>query len=158
MKKIKLFNCQSMLLVDDKDYEKMSIYRWTKRWQKDSTLVYATTYVDGKHIYAHHLLLGFPPRGKETDHKNGNGLDNRMANLHFVTHAVNIQKAKLNRLNKTGYRGVYPSRSGKWRAQIGVNNKLYHLGTFSHKNWAARAYNEAALKYFGPNAKLNNLR
>jgi hypothetical protein len=43
----------------------------------------------------------------------------------------------------------------KWHAQIMVSYKRIHLGLFEVKEDAARAYDRAAIKHFGPFAKLN---
>jgi hypothetical protein len=42
-----------------------------------------------------------------------------------------------------------------WRARICVNYKEIGLGFFSTPQEAAKAYNDAALKYFGEFAYLN---
>lgn len=56
--------------------------------------------------------------------------------------------------NTSGYRGV--TRNGnKWRASIKVNKSNFHLGHFNDLIDAARAYDEAALKYLGNKARLN---
>jgi hypothetical protein len=43
----------------------------------------------------------------------------------------------------------------KWRAQITYQAQQVYLGCFTDVVDAARAYNEAALKYFGDFAYLN---
>lgn len=58
--------------------------------------------------------------------------------------------------NTSGYKGVSRDR-GRWRAYIRVNYKQIHLGNFRTKEEAARRYNEAALKYFGEFAELNEI-
>jgi hypothetical protein len=60
--------------------------------------------------------------------------------------------------NSSGYKGVsFNNSSKKWRAQIWLNSKSYHLGLFIDPIDAARAYNEAALKYHGEFAHLNKI-
>lgn len=50
--------------------------------------------------------------------------------------------------NKTGYAGVY-LKDGKFAAQISVDKKHLHLGTFSTIAEAAKARRDAELKYWG---------
>lgn len=96
--------------------------------------------------------------GDVVDHINRNPLDNRLCNLRPATRSENaINRPKTARC-KTGYKGVFLSKSGTYSAAIRVNYTLYHLGTFITKEEAAEAYNKAALKYFGPFAYLNNIQ
>jgi hypothetical protein len=54
------------------------------------------------------------------------------------------------------YRGVvWNPPSHAWRARIGVNGAQVHLGVFDDEGEAAAAYDAAALRYRGANAKLN---
>ena len=56
----------------------------------------------------------------------------------------------------SNYRGVR-KRGKKWSACIYIGNKQICLGTFENENDAARAYNEAAVRYEKKNAVLNNI-
>eukprot|EP01138_Halocafeteria_seosinensis_P011785 gb/GECG01012043.1/.p1 GENE.gb/GECG01012043.1/~~gb/GECG01012043.1/.p1 ORF type:complete len:553 (+),score=87.60 gb/GECG01012043.1/:1-1659(+) len=53
-----------------------------------------------------------------------------------------------------GYRGVY-CRSGRWNAQIQYAGRKMYLGVFSSQVEAAKAYDEAAIRYHGPGAFTN---
>lgn len=58
--------------------------------------------------------------------------------------------------NTSGYKGVSWSKANRnWRAQIGVNREHLYLGGFDDPADAARAYDAAALRFFGPGAYTN---
>lgn len=97
-------------------------------------------------------LLG----GELCDHKDGNGLNNCRSNLRLATHAQNMRNSQIRRNNTSGYKGVmWYAKTKKWRARIRFNNQGMDLGDYKDIKDAARAYNEAALKYHGEFACLN---
>jgi len=61
-----------------------------------------------------------------------------------------------NRPKTSRFKGVN-SRHGKWRAQIQVNDKSYHLGYFTDEISAAKAYDNAAKNAFGPYSMTNEM-
>jgi hypothetical protein len=80
---------------------------------------------------------------------------NRSANLRLATIAQNNMN-KFCAKGTSKYKGVYFQRDLKrWRATITFKRKKSHLGYFENEIDAARAYDEAARKYFGEFAYLN---
>lgn len=100
----------------------------------------------------HTFLTGWPL----VDHIDGDGLNNRRANLRPATHAQNSANQKRSSRNRSGFKGVhYYHRTSSWRAYIGVGGKQRHLGYFSTAEEAARIYDAAALELFGEFARIN---
>ncbi len=90
------------------------------------------------------------------DHINGNGLDNRRANLRLATFAQNARNHRLFKNNSTGFRGVHlQKQSGRFVAYIG--NPPKYLGIYTDALTAAKAYNDAAADMFGEFAQLNEV-
>jgi hypothetical protein len=100
----------------------------------------------------HQLIMGAAPEKHGIDHINGNRLDNRWCNLRFVTAAQNSQ----NKPKKSGltsrWTGVSAFR-GRWRSQCGTEV----IGMFETELAAAWAYDQVALRKYGPGARLNGV-
>jgi hypothetical protein len=93
-----------------------------------------------------------------TDHRDGNGLNNQRHNLRICTAKENGRNQRINSVNTSGYKGVsWKKDQHKWLSQIIVDNRAYNLGTFVCPLRAAKAYNDAAEKYFGEFARPNEL-
>lgn len=122
------------------------------RWHSDVD-GYAANQRIGKMQY---LVFGDVPNGNIIDHINGDRKDNRLKNLRLVTKQQNLQNRAVSSANKSGYKGVYLNKNRKrWCAAITPNGKSMFLGTYDTPELAAKAYNEAAVKYFGEYARLN---
>lgn len=105
-----------------------------------------------------HRYLVSPLNGYFVDHINGDSLDNRLHNIRIVTYSENNRNTKSNKNTSSKYKGVsWLKESKKWRAAINIDGKKISLGCFVSESDAAIAYNEAAKKYHGEFARLNNL-
>lgn len=107
--------------------------------------VYKRTY------YAHRLawlyMTGEWP-SDEIDHRDHDATNNKWDNLRAAT----SQQNKWNRrsTNRGGYKGVtFDQNQNCYVAQIMVNYKNHHLGSFATPQDAHAAYCRAALKFFG---------
>ncbi len=100
-------------------------------------------------FYLHRVLLDAPP-DMVVDHINGDGLDNRRANLRLATYAQNSRYSRRAASNTTGFKGVtYAVREKRWQAQIVVDGRAKYLGSFEHPELAHAVYCAAARFYFG---------
>ena len=154
MKTIRLTQSK-VALVDDEDFERVNQYQWHVAKNK-GTLWYAAARPDGhKREYMHRFILNLGP-GEMTDHKNGDGLDNRKENLRRCSNSENAHNSKLHGDNHSGFRGVSLHRpTNKWQTHIRINGQKVNLGYYANKIDAAKAYDQAAQKYFGEFARLN---
>lgn len=82
------------LLFDDDMAEVALGYKWAGHRSARPLTTYARTIgPDGRPLFAHHLVIGQPPKGYVTDHINGDGLDNRRRNLRHITQSDNMKAA-----------------------------------------------------------------
>lgn len=150
------------VLIDDEDYEKVKNFGWYVQKNEDfySGRFYfnAEIVVNGRRTTTkmHRIIMGcVTGDGTKIDHINGNTLDNRKQNLRFCSGDQNAANKKLiSKNNTSGYKGVAKDGSS-WRAQVGVNNKIFFVGLFKTKEDAAKAYDNMAIYFFGPFARTN---
>lgn len=150
-------------IVDDQDYEKLSKYKWSAqpmrkkgigwyavRTAKDSCGKYIT-------VRMHRAILNMP-LGATTDHKNGDGLDNRRANLRVCNSIQNACNREKSRNTSSRFKGVtWDKLRQKWAAQVVRKGKKHFLGRFIDECQAAQAYNEYVSTHYGEFARLNDL-
>lgn len=154
MMELSLTNIDQVCLINKSDYDKISHFNW---FLNDGGYVAKNHYIgNGEWDYLKiHRLIMVAEEGDIIDHKNGDKLDNTRGNLRLATRSQNRANAKLNKNNKTGFRGVL-YRRGKYTASIRKNGKLMTLGTFEEKEDAARMYNLWAVDLFGDFCRLND--
>ena len=148
-------------LVDDDMYEYLNQWKWYV--QKWNIGYYAVRNIRVNKKYSgyvsmHRLITNNYDKNLITDHINGNTLDNHKWNLRICTYSDNNKNRNIAKNNLSGYKGVsYINQLNKYKAQIGINKKTIYLGLFIDPIDAARAYNEAAIKFHGEFANLNKI-
>lgn len=106
---------------------------------------YIRVHLNGK-CYRAHRLIWFLVTGawpsKDIDHLDNDRGNNRWLNLREADVTTNNQNRRsASRASKSGVLGVSWSAKGKaWRAQIKINGRPKHLGTFRDIGEAERAY------------------
>lgn len=136
-------------IVDDEDFDLLSRFNWCYSG------TYAVGGVFGKKTYMHRFLNG-TAEGLDTDHINGNKLDNRKCNLRSSSRSHNMANTVRNKNNTSGYKGVHKSRvplAKPWIAQITKDRRNVYLGYYETPEDASRAYQSAAYELFGQFAK-----
>lgn len=154
-------NDGKLLIVDDDMFDYMSKTSW--HIDKNG---YAVAYQKGSYtkingivkvirLKAHRVITNCPAN-MVVDHINGNKLDCRKENLRICTMAQN-QMNKVKKATKpNSYKGVYfDKRRNHWYAMIGINRKMFRIGTFNSEIEAALSYDKRALELFGEFANLN---
>ncbi len=144
-------------LIDDEDYDMVSLFKWyiIKNFNTYYAMTKVTINKKRFSILMHRLILNAKP-DELSDHKNHNGLDNRRENIRLCTQQQNCMNRK-SRINTSSiYKGVYwHKRERRWRAQVKLNNKSFHLGYFYSEIFAAGVYDKKAKELFGEFARLN---
>ena len=151
--------------VDPGDWELLKGHRWFVLKHGRNFYVRTVRHVPGTprrhvNILMHRVILGCTSMGglamrptEHVDHINGDGLDNRRANLRLVTSSQNHQNQVRVKPNKRGisrYKGVVWDRwRGKWAASICFGKKKIFLGRHMLEEDAAAAYDRAALAAWG---------
>lgn len=140
--------------------------RWNRRYrglpafQVVNPDGYKAGCLSGKRIRAHQVVFALHYgrwANGPIDHINGDRADNRPSNLREVTFAQNAWNAKGRRNTSSRYCGVAKYPRG-WVAYIQREGRREHLGVFRDEAEAALAYNAAAIRLFGPYAKLNEVQ
>jgi hypothetical protein len=148
-------------IVDDNMYDYLNQWKWQASEQKNGKF-YAQRKIKvnslRKCIMMHRLIVNNTDIKLHTDHINGITLDNRKINLRICTNSQNQMNKKVQINNKNGLKGVsFNKEKKKYEVSITIKGNKIFLGYYFNPIDAAKAYNEAAIKYFGEFANLNKI-
>lgn len=120
---------------------------------RSETLYYRQIRIDKKLYQAHRLawlyVTGLWP-SEFLDHIDGDGLNNRMANLREASSGENQRNMRMHKDNETGLKGVTRAKNAKgYYSNIMVAGKKHYLGYFKTPEAAHAAYCEAAQRLHG---------
>ena len=149
-------------IVDDEDFEYLSQWKWYATADgyavRNQTYIASDGYKKQRRVSMHRDIMG-NPKGYTVDHANRDKADNRKENLRTATNTENLRNQGPRKNNSGKYKGVTKASSCKnWSAAIFNSGKRLHLGHFATQEQAALAYNEAAKKYHGEFAYINEVR
>lgn len=152
-------------IVDAEDFGDLDKHNWYAQSAQGSGGFYAARIenMGGKRaLVLMHRAINNTPAGFVTDHKNGNGLDNRKANLRTATTLQNQMNRAPNIRGTSKLKGAWFDGSStnlnKWRSAIRINGRLKYLGRFETAEQAAAAYQRAATEYFGEFARTDGVK
>lgn len=140
-------------IIDAEDADRIKNHKW------HMAKGYVETSRNGKNILLQNMIMNITSNKKQmADHKDRNTLNNRKSNYRLCSHVENCRNKGVSEANSSGFKGVYWHKNkGKWQSQIKINQNGIYLGLFKDKIKAAKAYNKAAIKYFGEFACLNKI-
>lgn len=142
-------------IVDDEDYEELARHNWRAVPRIDGKGWYVgrnASIGGGKYqkVYMHRTILDAKPK-QVSDHINGDGLDNRRANLRLCTHAENHANQRKKDGASSRFKGVtWSKKQKKWVARIHIS-----LGAYDNEEEAARAYDAKMKELYGEHARVN---
>lgn len=137
-------------ILDAADVSLVSGRNWYALVNKTGHAYAVRQYAEGgkqKCELMHRTIMGTEV-GREVDHIDGDGLNNRRRNLRNCSHNENMANAVVSRRNRLGLKGAYKKKN-RYRACIRRGSTRVNLGSYLTPEEAAAAYRGAALVLYG---------
>lgn len=143
--------------VDRPDYDAVSKRTWRIAQKRQKYYVVSGSSKKNTACYLHEMVLGGHKDGYEIDHIDGNSLNNRRANLRYVSKQENVDNQRATRIdNQIGIRGVvYVKTSGMYKVDFYNHGTRYYTkdwNTVEEAVWCRYCFED----YFGLNAIKSN--
>ena len=119
---------------------------------------YVKIWINGRSWLAHRLawlfVYGCWPV-EILDHVDGDGTNNRIANLREATASQNQQNRRRAKHKPVGHKGAFLRKDGRWTSSIQIEGRVTRLGYFPSAEDAHAAYQTEAAKRFGEFARFD---
>jgi hypothetical protein len=131
-----------MALVDDDIFEGIKDLKWRCQLAESRRQAYAVTRSGKTTEFIHWYVAGRPRPGYVVDHINGDGLDNRRANLRVVSTRDNLLNSHRHRAGRLPGTSL-DRRAKKYAAWIYYSGRSHYLGQFKTEIEAHETYMRA---------------
>lgn len=145
-----VFEFAGHAIVDSKDFEEVSKYRWTlsKGYARTGQLP------GYPRIFLHQLVYlrqhgSLPVHPNSIDHIDRDPLNCTRENLREASQSLQLANTGVSKRNVSGYRGVsWDKKEQRWQARVNLKGKSHFLGRFANKHASACAINDFFLKHY----------
>lgn len=140
-------------VLDESDFRLVEAGNWHELAKNHTSYCRGRFSGSPKKFLLHRVILQAKD-GVIVDHVNGNGLDNRRANLREADHSSNNCNKRVQSNNTSGVKGTYLCRkTGLWIVRIKHHGKRFPVGRFATLEECKVAYSRAATVLFGTFAR-----
>ncbi len=145
----------SVIQVDEEDWDKVSRYRWKLDKCDNSKIVRRNDHKSGRTLRLANFILNFNvDQHHLVLHKNGDHLDFRKSNLEVVTRKEHCRFKRPKQGKR--WKGVHLSSHGAWEAHLKINNRnTFLLSKRKFDDQTALAYDRAVQNCFNGQGYLN---
>ena len=126
-------------LIDDQDWDRLSQWNWLVHRQAKGRIYAARREAKTRNLIYMHREIMNALEGLMVDHIDGDGLNNRKANLRIVTHQRNVWNTQ-----RRGAGWFFHWQTRRYRSQIWHCGKKLDVGFFDTKEEAQEAYDFVA--------------